>query len=135
MKLLVQAPGAIYFNDAMTVGYIRGAPLLELAVHDPEQGEVFYTLDQKPTARPVFERRRDCLRCHQVYTTFHVPGLVARSVFVAPDGLPLSQFGSYDPDDRSPFRRKPILVSTRCEAVFPSSAMPAMYGNFTSTKP
>jgi hypothetical protein len=50
-------PRAIYFNDAATVGYIRGAPFLEFAVDDPEQGVIFYTLDQKPQARPVFERR------------------------------------------------------------------------------
>lgn len=99
-------PRAIFFNDAVTVGYIRGAPLLELAVHDPQQGVLFYTLDQKPQAHPIFERRPACLSCHQVYTTLHVPGLVARSVFMAPDGLPLSQFGSYDPDDRTPFRQR-----------------------------
>ena len=99
-------PRAIFFNDAVTVGYIRGAPLLELAVHDPEQGILFYTLDQKSQPRPIFERRPACLSCHMVYSTLHVPGLVARSVFMAPDGLPLSQFGSYDTDDRTPFRRR-----------------------------
>ena len=99
-------PRAIYFNDAATVGYIRGAPLLELAVQDPEQGIIFYTVDQKPQTRPTFERRAACLSCHQVYATLHVPGMVARSVFMAPDGLPLSQFGSYDADDRTPFRRR-----------------------------
>ena len=99
-------PRAIFFNDAVTVGYIRGAPLLELAVHDPEQGVIFYTVDQKPQPRPLFERRPACLSCHQVYSTLHVPGMVARSVFMAPDGLPLSQFGSYDADDRTPFRRR-----------------------------
>jgi hypothetical protein len=88
------------------VGYIRGAPLLELAVHDPEQGVVFYTVEQKPQPRPLFERRPACLSCHQNYSTLHVPGLLARSVFRAPDGLPLSQFGSYDADDRTPFRRR-----------------------------
>src|SRR3954468_7593351 len=31
-------PRAIFFNDAVAVGYIRGAPFLELAVQDPEQG-------------------------------------------------------------------------------------------------
>ena len=99
-------PRAIFFNDAVTVGYIRGAPLLELAVHDPQQGVVFYALDQKPQPRPLFERRPACLSCHQVYSTLHVPGLLARSVFMAPDGLPLLQFGSYDADDRTPFRRR-----------------------------
>jgi hypothetical protein len=99
-------PRAIFFNDAVTVGYIRDAPLLELAVQDPEQGVLFYTVDQKPQARPLFERRSGCLGCHRGFSTLHVPGLVARSVFVAPDGLPLSQFGSYDPDDRTPFRQR-----------------------------
>jgi hypothetical protein len=99
-------PRAIYFNDAVTVGFIRGAPLLELAVQDPEQGVLFYTIDQKPQARPVVERRQACLSCHRVYSTLHVPGLLARSVFMAPDGLALGQFGSYDADDRTPFRRR-----------------------------
>jgi hypothetical protein len=99
-------PRAIFFNDAVTVGYIRGAPLLELAVHDPQQGVVFYTLDQKSQPHPVFERRPACLSCHQVYSTLHVPGMVTRSVFIAPDGLPLAQFGSYDPDDRTLFRQR-----------------------------
>jgi hypothetical protein len=31
---------------------------------------------------------------------------VTRSVFIAPDGLPLAQFGSYDPDDRTLFRQR-----------------------------
>jgi len=99
-------PRAIYFNDSVTVGYIHGAPLLELAVHDPRQGVVFYTIDQKPQTRVAVDRPRSCLRCHQVYSTLHVPGMLARSVFIAPDGLPLGQFGSYDADDRTPFRRR-----------------------------
>jgi hypothetical protein len=41
-----------------------------------------------------------------VYSTLHVPGMLARSVFTAPDGLPLSQFGSYDANDRTPFARR-----------------------------
>jgi hypothetical protein len=99
-------PRAIYFNDTVSVGYIRGAPLLELTVHDPEQGVLFYTIEQKPQTLPAIERRPACLTCHQNYSTLHVPGLVLRSVFVAPDGLPLGQFGSYDADDRTPYRRR-----------------------------
>jgi hypothetical protein len=75
-------------------------------VHDPEQGVIFYTLDQKPRPSPSIERRPACLSCHQAYSTLHVPGMLARSVFIAPDGLPLSQFGSYDADDRTPFRQR-----------------------------
>jgi len=99
-------PRAIYFSDRATVGYIRGAPLLELAVHDPQQGVVLYTIDQKPQPRVQFDRPSSCLRCHVAYNTLHVPGMLLRSVFVAPDGLPLSQFGSYDADDRTPFAKR-----------------------------
>ena len=99
-------PRAIYFNDTTTLGYIRGAPLLELAVHDPQQGVVLYTIDQKPQPRVQFDRPSSCLRCHVAYNTLHVPGMLLRSVFIAPDGLPLSQFGSYDADDRTPFAKR-----------------------------
>ncbi len=99
-------PRAIFFNDSVTVGYIRGAPLLEFAVHDPEQGVIFYTIEQKPQGRVQFDRPSSCLRCHVAYNTLHVPGMLVRSVFVAPDGLPLSQFGSYDADDRTPFTKR-----------------------------
>jgi hypothetical protein len=97
-------PRAIYFNDTVTVGYIRGAPFLELATHDPEQGVVFYTIDQKPES--PLERRRGCMNCHQVFATLHVPGLLLRSSAIAPDGLPIGQFGGPTPDDRTPFRRR-----------------------------
>ncbi|HMD36012.1 MAG TPA: hypothetical protein VKH42_13635 [Vicinamibacterales bacterium] len=99
-------PRAIYFDDAVTVGYIRGAPLLEFAVHDPQQGVVFYTIDQKPQARVQFDRSPSCLRCHVAYNTLHVPGMIVRSVSIAPDGLPLGQFGAYDADDRTPFAKR-----------------------------
>jgi len=99
-------PRAILFNDAVAVGYIRDAPLLELAVEDPQQGVLFYTLEQKRQEQPRFERPSACVRCHQVYSTLHVPGMLARSSFVARDGLPLGQFGAYDIDDRTPFRRR-----------------------------
>ena len=99
-------PRAIYFDDAVTVGYIRGAPLLEFAVHDPQQGVVFYTIDQKPQARVQFDRPTSCLRCHVAYNTLHVPGMIVRSVSIAPDGLPLGQVGGYDVDDRTPFSKR-----------------------------
>src|SRR5687767_10879595 len=31
-------PRAIYFNDSVVVGYIPGAPVLEIAAHDPQHG-------------------------------------------------------------------------------------------------
>jgi hypothetical protein len=42
-------PRALYFNDRVIVGYIPGAPLLEMASHDPRQGVIFQTLKQRIT--------------------------------------------------------------------------------------
>ena len=39
-------PRALYFNDRVVVGYIPGAPLIEMASHDPRQGVIFQTLKQ-----------------------------------------------------------------------------------------
>jgi hypothetical protein len=37
-------PRAIYFNDTVAVGWVRGGDVLEVASHDPQQGVIFYTL-------------------------------------------------------------------------------------------
>jgi hypothetical protein len=99
-------PRAIYFNDAVTVGYIRGAPLLEIAVEDPRQGVVFYTIDQKPQDRPLVDRRSGCFTCHTAFSTLSVPGLLMRSVLVSREGLSGASLGRDDPDDRTPFRQR-----------------------------
>jgi hypothetical protein len=99
-------PRAIYFNDAVTIGYIRGAPLLEIAVEDPRQGVIFYTIDQKPQPRPLIDRRSGCFTCHTAFSTLSVPGLLMRSVLVSREGLSGAALGSSDPDDRTPFRNR-----------------------------
>lgn len=43
-----RTPRALYFNDTVTIGYIPGAEFLEFAAEDPQQGVIFYTLDQRP---------------------------------------------------------------------------------------
>jgi hypothetical protein len=72
-------PRAIYFNDHVAVGWVRGADVLEIASQDPSQGAVFYTVQQKERARPRFERRFECLRCHVAWETLAVPGFVVLS--------------------------------------------------------
>jgi hypothetical protein len=72
-------PRAIYFNDQMAVGWVRGADLLEIASQDPAQGVVFYTLEQKESAKPGFARPSECLRCHVAWETLAVPGFVVLS--------------------------------------------------------
>ena len=94
-------PRAIFYNDAVTVGYIPGAPLLELAVHDPRQGVVFYTVEQKPQPNPRLERRSNCLSCHNVASALYVPGMLFRSAFTTPDGPALG--GPDDIEDRMAF--------------------------------
>jgi hypothetical protein len=39
-------PRALYFNDRVSVGWVRGGDVVELASVDPRQGVVFFTLDQ-----------------------------------------------------------------------------------------
>jgi len=99
-------PRALYFGDAVAVGYIRGADYLEFAAQDPRQGTIFYTLDQKPAGRPLIERRDFCLQCHDTNATFGVPGMLDRSVVTSPTGLTLPQFGNYLTDHRSPFAER-----------------------------
>jgi len=80
-------PRALYFNDQLAVGWVRGADSLELAAQDPQQGVVFYTLDQKPATKPQFTRSQRCLECHQNSFTGNVPGTVVMSMLPLSDNL------------------------------------------------
>src|SRR5262245_24490496 len=73
-----RTPRAIYFDRSIAVAYVPGAPALEIAAHDPQQGVVFYTLEQLP-ARTSLTRRTMCLSCHVSASTLDVPGIIARS--------------------------------------------------------
>lgn len=95
-------PRALYYNGSVVVGYIPDAPALELAAHDPQQGVVFYTLDQDAAAAPRLTRRTECLACHVSVTTNEVPGMIARSNMVADDGNLLPRLGSHAVDHRTP---------------------------------
>ena len=105
-RISPRMPRAIYFNDRVSVAWVRGGDVLEVAAVDPKQGIVFYTLDQEKSARPRFERRDTCLQCHQSGATLGVPGLMVRSVFPEPSGMPLFQAGSFVTDHRSPFKER-----------------------------
>jgi hypothetical protein len=99
-------PRALFFNDRVVLGYIRGAPLLELIAQDPRQGVIFYTLDQAARGAPTFIRRDTCLTCHLSHNTLDVPGTLVRSQFTAPNGTSLRQLGQYVIDHRSPFEQR-----------------------------
>ncbi len=97
---------AIYFNDAVAVGWVRGGPLLEIASEDPEQGTIFYTLNQWQSASPRLKRRDDCLSCHESYDTMGVPGMLLRSVYPASNGFVMRELGSYNVDHRVAFAHR-----------------------------
>jgi hypothetical protein len=73
-----QNPRAIFFNDRVALGWVRGGDLIEVAAHDETAGVVFYTLDQRPetTGSPQFKRAFICLGCHMAGDTLGVPGLL-----------------------------------------------------------
>jgi hypothetical protein len=74
-------PRAIYFNDEASVGYIRGAGMLEIVAQDPQLGPIFYVIHQETGAAQRFGREQQCLRCHLSWDTLGVPGLSVLSTF------------------------------------------------------
>jgi len=105
-RITPRNPRAIFFNDRDAVGYIHDAPYLEFAAQDPQQGTVFYTLDQRREEKPVIERRDFCLSCHNTTSTLEVPGMLVRSIVTTPAGTPVPRFGNYTSDQRSPFAER-----------------------------
>jgi hypothetical protein len=100
-------PRAIYFNDRVSIGFVSGGEVLEVAAQDPKQGVIFYTLDQDPQSPPTFVRRDDaCLQCHVNHTTSDVPGFMIRSVYPEPSGMPYFQAGGFVTDHRSPLAER-----------------------------
>jgi hypothetical protein len=102
--ITMRNPRALYFNDAVSVGWVRGSDLLELAVHDPRQGVIFYELRQEPTAMPQFRRNDECLTCHLSWDALGVPGLLALST--APRLTENSYANGFVTDHRSPLRER-----------------------------
>jgi hypothetical protein len=74
-----QNPRALFFNDRVALGWVRGGDVLEVAAHDESNGVVFYTLEQRAdaaTGPPQFKRAFECLGCHRAGDTLGVPGLL-----------------------------------------------------------
>ena len=87
-KIGPRNPRAIYFNDNVAVGWVRGSEDVEIAVSDPNQGAVFYALRKGPDGKPAFDRNEACLKCHQGPQTIGVPGMFISSVFPSASGMP-----------------------------------------------
>lgn len=78
-RISPSTPRALYFNDDVYLGYIPGAPIMEITSVDPKLGGVFYSLEQKPAEKPKFIRTEQCLECHASAKTMGVPGHIVRS--------------------------------------------------------
>lgn len=99
-------PRALYFNDEVYVGMVRGG-LLEFVVVDPQKGAVFYILDQKRTAAPkIVRKNQECLSCHFTVNTMSIPGFLTRSVYPSQSGEPILEAGAYLTDHRSPLQQR-----------------------------
>ena len=106
-KISPRRPRAVYFNDSAYVGWVQFGNVLELAAVDPQQGSIFYTLDQDPVAKPQFVRDRgQCMACHASSRTQDVPGLLVRSVFTNRSGVPQLGSRTFTTDHTSPFSER-----------------------------
>jgi hypothetical protein len=95
-------PRSIFFGDTVSVGWVRGGPVLEVIAQDATQGSIFYTLAQSQDGVPQFERNDTCTSCHTSDATQNVPGPFVGSVFPGVDGI--TMYGpAYTTDHRSPF--------------------------------
>ena len=78
-RISEQNPRALFFNDRVALGWVRGGDAIEVAAHDESAGMVFYTLEQRAdatTGPPQFKRAFECLGCHVTGNTLGVPGLL-----------------------------------------------------------
>lgn len=98
-------PRALYFNDTVAVGWVRGGEVLEIAAQDPRQGVVFYQLEQTRAERPRVTRNTQCLACHLSWDTLGVPGLMVMTMFPLPDD-PNAYANGFTNDHRSPFSER-----------------------------
>jgi hypothetical protein len=96
-----QRPRSLFFNDNIYVGFIPGAPLIEVSVADPKLGAVFYTVDQT-TDKPKFTRNNQCIECHASSKTMGVPGHLVRSFATDENGVVDLSSGTSQVNHRTP---------------------------------
>jgi hypothetical protein len=82
-------PRAIYFNQEVYVGWIPGAPLIEIMSVDPMRGVQFYTLPNHAAEGPSFKTESsECFRCHGGRGGNRPAALFVQSSETAPSGYP-----------------------------------------------
>jgi hypothetical protein len=99
-------PRALYFGEEIYIGWIPGAPIMELTAMDPVQGLTFYSVAQD-SGELAFERRdNDCLSCHSSSKTRNWPGNMIRSVHPDPSGTPILRSGTHLTTQASPLEER-----------------------------
>ncbi len=98
------SPRALFFSDRVALAWVRDGDVLEAAAHDEKSGIVFYTLEQRPAARPVFKREFRCLSCHMTGDTLGIPGLLMFSS--TPDTSGDRHMNIVATDHRSPYAQR-----------------------------
>ncbi len=99
-------PRAIYFNDSVFVGWIRGADLIEITALDPKLGSELYVLEQTKTDKPRFQRGIGCSGCHVAGNTRFVAGPLMRSVYAGSNGSGFGEARSFITDHTSAFTER-----------------------------
>lgn len=99
-------PRALYFNDQVYVGFIPGAPLMEISTADPKLGGVFYTLDQLRVDKPRLVRTDQCLECHASAKSMGVPGHLVRSFMTDEEGVAELNSGISQVNHRTPLAER-----------------------------
>jgi hypothetical protein len=105
-RISPRTPRALYFTDDIYVGFCRLGEVMEVAVADPQLGNVFYTVTQEPAAKPKFNRQTEnCLSCH-LSRQQGIPALTVRSVYPDREGNPILSGGSFRTDHTSPLKER-----------------------------
>jgi hypothetical protein len=102
-------PRAIYFNDDTFVAWVQGSGLLEMVTMDSALGPVFYTLDNRGTVVPSFDREvLRCLACHDKFSLAGggVPLFLVNSSAVDINGILLGQAFSTPVSDETPIEER-----------------------------
>lgn len=97
-----QNPRSLYFSDDMYVGWIPGAPVMEISEVDPVLGTVFYDLDNLDREKLTFNRNAQCLNCHASARSMGVPGHVLRSLRTDEAGEPDQTTAAAEVNHRTP---------------------------------
>jgi hypothetical protein len=105
-RISPKTPRSIFYGDNVYLGFIPGAPLIELTAVDPKLGAVFYTVDQTITNAPKITRTAQCLECHASAKSMGVPGHLVRSFATDDQGIADINTGTSQVNHRTPLEER-----------------------------